>query len=137
MRMNADRKDEAQSERSPFDVSYYGHEKNGPDGKIAYLNIYRHPKSTYLSLPGKDFVELKFRQATSVEIAEEKSGNLPERLYWAWLENGADHFIMIQPHESLFEICFAHGSSAEVNAGKGKIYRLAVEKTNPISLLQS
>jgi hypothetical protein len=121
---------EAQVEKSPFKLSYYGHAEKGPDGKVAYLNIYRSLQSTSLSLPGKPVVELKFRQATPTEIAEEKS--LPERLYWAWLQNGADHFIMIYSHKSLFETCFLYGPYAEVNAGEGKIYRLVVEKATEL-----
>jgi hypothetical protein len=126
--MDATERKPEQSEQSPFDIQYYGHATTGPDGKIAYLNIFSHPRTTGMCDPDKPIVELRFCQATHEEIIEERNGNSPVRIYWAWLENGAKSFEMIFPHESLFTMCFPYGLSAEVNAGEGKVFRLVVEK---------
>lgn len=50
----------------------------------------------------------------------------PAATHWAWIDAGGSDPCMIYPAWPLFSICFPYGPKAEVEAGKGRIARLAV-----------
>ena len=56
------------------------------------------------------------------EVAEDD----PAATHWGWLRANDDTPVMIYPREVLFRVCFPYGVQAEVDAGKGRVVRLAV-----------
>ncbi len=56
--------------------------------------------------------------------------------YWGWIATGEDRPSMIFSRKVQFDICFPYGVKVEVEHGKGRIVRLAIEekctKSTPI-----
>ena len=61
----------------------------------------------------------------AVDVAEVADGD-PAATHWGWVDTGDATPEMIYPRESLFSMCFPYGVQAEVDAGKGRVVRLAV-----------
>lgn len=57
-----------------------------------------------------------------VEVADDD----PAATHWGWVQTGETEPVMIHPREVLFRVCFPYGVKAEVDAGKGRVVRLAV-----------
>jgi len=57
-----------------------------------------------------------------VEVADDD----PAATHWGWMDPGDTEPVMIYPREFLFSMCFPYGVQAEVDAGKGRVVRLAV-----------
>lgn len=64
-----------------------------------------------------------------VDVTEVPDGDA-SATHWAWLPTGKTDPIMIYPRESLFTMCFPYGPKSEVEAGKGRIVRLAVTEAD-------
>ena len=73
----------------------------------------------------KRWVELHGLRDPIVEV--ELTEN-PDGQYYGWLRTNSTEPTMIQPHRSLFEICFPYGSKAGVDAGQGTVLRFDVKK---------
>ena len=50
--------------------------------------------------------------------------------YWGWMQNGGEYPEFIFHVRMAFEMCFTYGPQAEVDAGRGRIVRLAVMPAN-------
>lgn len=57
-----------------------------------------------------------------VEVADDD----PATTHWGWMQAGKTEPVMIYPREVLFRVCFPYGVQAEVDAGRGRVVRLAV-----------
>lgn len=84
------------------------------DGLLHYVHRDRRSTAMYGVEP---VLEL---DARIVEDAD------PAATHWGWLPAGKVEPIMIYPVRALFSMCFPYGPKAEVEAGKGRIVRLAV-----------
>lgn len=78
-------------------------------------------------------VQIKMCGYSYGEIHVIKFEESPDGEYWAWRATGETDFHMIYPHEILFNICFAYGVQAEVDAGKGRVVRLKVKESMKFS----
>jgi hypothetical protein len=58
-----------------------------------------------------------------VEITENPNGQ-----YYGWLETGKTIPELIMPNVHCFNVCFAYGPQADVDAGQGIIMRFDVRK---------
>lgn len=50
----------------------------------------------------------------------------PAATHWAWIGAGETKPSLVYPAWPLFSICFPYGVKAEVEAGKGRVVRLAI-----------
>lgn len=48
------------------------------------------------------------------------------------MDEARDEPQMVYPRESLFSMCFPYGVQAEVDAGKGRVVRLAVTEVTDV-----
>ena len=84
----------------------------------------------FLHTGDKGYVQLYKREYSdnlpmvAVVVKEDKKGE-----YYGWIDKGRTDPEMIWQGKNLFEICFAYGSNAEVEAGRGEVVRLKIEKT--------
>ncbi len=60
-----------------------------------------------------------------VDVVEVQADD-PSATHWAWMDGDRDEPQMVYPRESLFSMCFPYGVQAEVDAGRGRVVRLAV-----------
>lgn len=54
--------------------------------------------------------------------------------YWSFQDTGEDTFHLIFPHKVLFDVCFAYGVDAEVEAGRGRIVHLKITKSKSLEV---
>lgn len=59
-----------------------------------------------------------------VEVADHD----PAATHWGWMRAGDDEPVLIYPRRFLLDMCFHYGVQAEVDAGKGRVVRLAVSE---------
>ena len=91
----------------------HGHANSHAPGE--FLNIENHPRTA--AMYGPDVVPLL--------VTEDPAGN-----YLGWLDNDNPDLAMVQWH-TLFNMQFAYGAQAEVDAGRGTIIRLSVTELDP------
>lgn len=60
-----------------------------------------------------------------VDVIEVEADD-PTATHWAWMDKDRNEPEMIYPRESLFSMCFPYDVQAEVDAGRGRVVRLAV-----------
>jgi hypothetical protein len=48
--------------------------------------------------------------------------------YWGWLKTNDDCFSLVMPSYPQFAMCFTYGFKIEEEHGKGKAYRLLIQK---------
>lgn len=93
----------------------YAHRCDGRDGAyLAHLG-----ERWWVEIHGLD------EPIVPVEVREVED-NDPAATHWGWLDAGKDTPVMIWHVRAAFNMCFPYGPQAEVDAGKGRIVRLAV-----------
>lgn len=88
---------------------------------------HRYENGDLRNLGSRRYVEAHSVWAPIVEVsvAEVPDGD-PAATHWGWMATDATEPVMIYPREVLFRVCFPYGVQAEVDAGKGRVVRLAV-----------
>lgn len=64
-----------------------------------------------------------------VDVAEVAEDDLAAT-HWGWMETGSTEPEMIYPRKFLLSMCFHYGVQAEVDAGRGRVVRLAVTEVD-------
>ena len=89
----------------------FGHKVVNESG-IRFLDCYVNERMARMY--GEDIVE--------VLVFESETG-----IYHGWIDTGKTVPEMIH-HKKIFEICFAYGSAAEVERGRGRVVKLDIKE---------
>lgn len=91
------------------------------------MHAHRYDNGDLHNLGDRRYVEFHGVAKPIVEVGVvEVADDDPTATHWGWMATGADAPVMIYPREVLFRVCFPYGVRAEVDAGKGRVVRLAV-----------
>lgn len=97
-----------------------------PDGRWR-MHAHRYSNGDLHNLGELRYVEHHGLKSPIIEVnVVEVADDDPAATHWGWIRAGAVVPIMIYPREVLFRICFPYGPQAEVDAGRGRVVRLAV-----------
>lgn len=91
------------------------------------MHAHRYDDGLLYNLGEKWWVEIHGLPQPIVEVdVLEVADDSPDGTHWGWIDAKKTEPSMIWPRRGLFEMCFAYGSKAEVDRGKGRVVRLAV-----------
>lgn len=96
---------------------FYAHKFEQRDGSEAFRSFAADPRTTALYGTSPIF---------KVDVREARDGETS--IYWAWWENKRQNFGLIYPSRVQLEVCFAYGSQAEINRGRGRVVQVVVEE---------
>lgn len=98
-----------------------------PDVGRWHMFAHRYDNGGLHNLGVRRFVEAHGVAAPIVEVdVAEVHDYDPAATHWGWMRPTDTQPVMVYPHEVLFRVCFPYGVQAEIDAGKGRIVRLAV-----------
>jgi len=88
---------------------------------------HRYDNGDLHNLGSRRYVEAHGLRKPIIEVdVAEVSDDDPAATHWGWMRPTDTEPVMIYPREVLFRVCFPYGVQAEVDAGKGRMVRLAV-----------
>lgn len=88
---------------------------------------HRYDSGDLWNLGSRWYVEFHGVPKSIVEVdVAEVADDDPAATHWGLMRAGETEPVMIYPREVLFRVCFPYGVQAEVDAGKGRVVRLAV-----------
>lgn len=88
---------------------------------------HRYENGELYNLGSRRYVEFHGVPKPIVEVdVTEVADDNSTATHWGWMRPADTEPVMIYPREVLFRICFPYGVQAEVDAGKGRVVRLAV-----------
>lgn len=90
-------------------------EKYDSPGVFHFYNFFISQRVAEMFLPG--------RQHVHVRIVPDEAGD-----YFTWWDSEKDTFNFTAPAEVLVEVCFAYGSKAEEERGRGRLIRCRIER---------
>lgn len=100
----------------------------------ATWSMHAHERNGVLQHLGERWwVELHGLRDPIVEVeVREVPGDDPAATHWAWTREGRDkpEFGLAWPNWGAFSMQFPYGPDAEMEAGKGRVVRLAVRKAD-------
>lgn len=105
-----------------------------PNEPVYYANkCTRHSGGFWYANASTDrrFVEIHYypEPIVSVRVRERTEGDPPSN-YWGWLATDEPgRYLFVWPSEGQLEMCFAYGSKAEADRGRGRKVNLIVEET--------
>ena len=109
-------------------ISYCGMLDDG-----ALFNFYPHPDLVKMC-GHEDVYKVKVVEVEAVPdvhavLSDRHTGELKEigRSYYAWWDEEEQQFLFTAPNLHCVEICFPYGSKAEMEKGRGQVYRVSVE----------
>jgi len=98
-----------------------------PDPGRWRMWAHRYDSGDLHNLGSRRYVEAHGVPKPIVEVnVTEVADDDPAATHWGWMRPTDTEPVMIYPREVLFSMCFHYGVQAEVNAGKGRVVRLAV-----------
>ncbi|ACU71891.1 hypothetical protein Caci_2982 [Catenulispora acidiphila DSM 44928] len=100
---------------------------SGTEAGTWRMFAHRYDSGDLHNLGSRRYVEFHGVSAPIVEVdVVEVSDDDPTATHWGWMGMDITEPVMIYPREVLFRVCFPYGVQAEVDAGKGRVVRLAV-----------